>query len=119
MIKRDRGANPSRFAGAVRSPAVRAGVVVAALWIGSAILLRATSDFGAIIAIATCASVAVWDSGGSRGRLPRLVLWIALLAAVCVALWDSPRLPGMLVLFGAAALWFVAVEPLLQTRAQG
>ncbi len=95
-------------------PTARAGVVVSLLWIGTAVLLRATSEFGPMIAILACTSVALWDTGESRGRVPRLLYWSALLAAVALMLWESAHLPGMLVLFGAAAFWFNVGEPLLR-----
>jgi hypothetical protein len=99
-------------------PAARAGAVLIVLWLGTAILLRGEmSEFGPMIAILACASIVLWGPGGGRGFMAgQLVMWTALVAATALLLWESARLPGMLVLFGGAAAWFVLVEPILRTR---
>lgn len=119
MAARDRERGASGLRGLVGKPTARAGVVVGLLWIGTAVLLRGEmSEFGPMIAILACASVVLWDTGAPQGNVLRFVLWIALLAAIIVLLGGSPRLPALLALFGAAALWFVGAEPLLRTRSQ-
>lgn len=101
----------------VGRPAARAGAVLVALWLGTAFVLHDANEFGAMIAILACASVVLWGSGrGARFLAGQLILWAALLAATAVVLWGSPHLLAMMLLFAAAAAWFVIAEPLLRAR---
>ncbi len=98
-------------------PSARAGTVLIALWAGSAILLRATPQFGYVIVLLASASAVLWGTGaGWRFAAGQLVLWTALLAGLTLYLWESSQLPGMLALFGLAAAWFVIAEPVLRAR---
>ncbi len=108
--------------GLAAKPAARAGAVLVLLWIASAVILRASSDFGPMIAILAAASVVL---GGYEIRGPgavaqlllgQVVLWGALIVATAVLLWESANLWPMVALFGIAAAWFVVAEPLLATR---
>lgn len=101
-------------------PAARAGFVLIVLWMGSAVVLRGSSDFGPMIAILACASVVLGaTAGGYRYFLFQLVLWGALLVATGYLLWSSVNLLPMLVLFGVAGAWFVVAEPLIRARGGG
>lgn len=101
--------------GLAARPAARAGAVLVVLWLGTAILLRGTSDFGGMAVTLTCASVVLWgDGAGPRFVVGQLVLWTALLLGTALLLSESPQLLAVLALFGAAAAWFVVAEPMLR-----
>ena len=109
--------SPTGLRQLVAKPAARAGILLIALWIGSAVILRGSPDFGAMIAILACASAVLWwPETGRRLFFGQLVMWAALLGATAIILWSSPNLWPMFVLFGIAAAWFVIGEPLMRPR---
>jgi hypothetical protein len=98
-------------------PVARAALVLVVLWLGTAVLLRGDTEFGGMIAILACASAVLWGPGaGWRYAFGQLVLWAALLVATAWLLWETPHLPGMGILFGVAAAWFILAEPILRAR---
>lgn len=105
-------------------PSARAGVVVAVLWIASAVILRGSNDFGPMIAILAAASAVLVGFEVRRPGslvplvLGQVVLWAALVVATGWLLWESAGLWPMVALFGLAAAWFIVVEPLLASRSQ-
>jgi hypothetical protein len=103
--------------GLASRPAARAACVLVVLWVGTAVLLRGTGQFGLMIPMLAAASAVLWGTGsGRRFIVGQLVLWLALLLSTTVLLSDSASLPGMLALIGAATLWFTVGEPILRAR---
>ncbi len=116
MVTRDRGTKTGIRDLAAR-PSARAAAVLIALWVGTAILLRATPEFGYAIVLLTAASAVLWGTGaGWQFAAGQLILWTSLLAGLALYLGESSTLPGMLALFGGAAAWFVVAEPILRAR---
>ncbi len=116
MITHATGPGPG-IRGLAARPEARAGVVLIVLWMGTAIALQGSGQFGPMIAILVCASVVLWSQGGGLWfAVGQFVLWGALLSGTALILNDHERLPVMLALFGAAAAWFVLAEPLLRRR---
>ncbi len=115
---------PSGIRALVARPGARAGAVLVALWIGTAVILRGSDEFGAMIATLTLASIVLggFEAGArpaARGLLVgQSVLWAALLFATAWVLWEHPGLVPMMGLFGAAAAWFLVAEPLLAARSR-
>jgi hypothetical protein len=68
-------------------PAARTGTLFVVLWLGTAIILRDTDEFGSMIAVLACASVVLARSGaGPRFVAGQLVLWTALIVGTAVLL---------------------------------
>lgn len=116
MSTNDRGTD-RRTLGPLGSQEARAATVLAALWIGTAVILKGDTEFASMIALLAAASMVLWGTGTGRHYVVgQFILWGPLLAGSAWVLWESPRLAPVLALFGLAALWFVIGEPTLGRR---
>ena len=101
----------------VRVYQVGSAVVWAAIWLGTAVVLRGQiGEFGAmlpILAIGAVLGLGLPPSGGlGRHLLGQCVVWAALVAATVVLSGTASLLPGLPVL-GGGVVWSLVASPLL------
>jgi hypothetical protein len=105
----------------VRVYQVGSAVVWAAIWLGTAVVLRGQiGEFGTmlpILAIGAVLGLGLPPSGGlARHLLGQCVVWAALVAATVVLSGTASLLPGLLVLGGGVVWSLVACPVLLRSR---
>jgi hypothetical protein len=98
--------------------AYRIGSVVAwiAVWLGTAVALSGSGQFGKVLPILVAGNLIGLGADalpGYRQLLGPAVVWAVILAGVMIVLGESPYLGRELVALAAGALWFVGVGPLV------
>ena len=102
--------------GGVRAYWIGSVVAWIAVWLGTAVALSGSGQFGKVLPILVAANLIGLGADalpGYRQLLGPAVVWAVILAGVMIVLGESPYLGRELVALAAGALWFVGVGPLV------